>query len=310
MKQISGMIFVFLLAAGFRAKAQQDPMFTHYMDNTLMVNPAYAGSRDALSFTALHRSQWVNFDGAPVTQTFNMHGPTKNNKVGLGLSVLNDKIGPSRNTAAYIDFAYIIKTGEKGRLALGISGGVNYLRTDLTRLRLDEQNDASFNYNISSRLLPNFGAGIYYHLPRFYIGLSVPKLLENNFYTNSISGGLSLKNDQRHYTLIAGTVFSLSEHVELKPTILVKATYGAPVQGDVSASFIFYRKFLLGAMYRSMDAAGALVGFNLSDQFHIGYSYDWSFANKTVKYNAGSHEVLLRYDMIFNKTKVRSPRYF
>jgi len=310
MKTINLFIFLLIFSAGLKVQAQQDPMFTHYMDNTLIVNPAYAGSRDALSFTALHRSQWVNFDGAPTTQTFNMHGPTKSGKVGLGLSVLNDKIGPTQNTSAYVDFAYIIKTSEKGRLALGLNAGINYMRTDLTTLKLDNQNDASFQYNLSSRLLPNFGAGIYYYLPRFYIGVSVPKLLENNFYTNSISGGLSLKNDQRHYTLIAGTVVSLSKNVELKPTILVKATMGAPIQGDVTATFIFHKKFLLGAMYRSLDAAGALVGFNITDQFHIGYSYDWSFANQTVKYNAGSHEILLRYDLIFNKTKVRSPRYF
>jgi type IX secretion system PorP/SprF family membrane protein len=312
MKTINKISLVVLLTLGsLSLKAQQDAMFTHYMYNTLGVNPAYAGSRDALTVTGLHRSQWVSFDGAPVTQTVTLHAPMLKNKMGIGLSVINDKIGPTKSTSAYLDLAYAIKVSERGKLAFGLKGGINFFNANLTNLALDQQNDASFQSNVNSKLLPNFGFGIYYYLPKFYVGLSTPKLLENNFETNTSIGSASLINEQRHYFLIAGTVFNLSQNVELKPTTFVKVTNAAPIEADLTASFIFNKKFLLGAMFRTGDALGALVGYNITDQFHIGYSFDWSYGNKTFKYNNGSHEILLTYDFIFkDKEKIRSPRYF
>ena len=286
-------------------------MFSHYMNNTLAVNPAYAGSRDALTITALHRSQWVGFDGAPTTQTVTMHTPLFNNKLGLGLSVVHDQIGPVKTTSAYVDLAYIIKTSEKGHLAFGLKGGFNFMQANLSTLQLNQQSDAAFQDNIQSKFLPNFGFGIYYYLPRFYVGVSTPQLLENNFKTNTSTGSTNLASGKRHYYLIAGTVFRLSNSVELKPTAYVKVTMNAPIEADVTASFIFSKKLLIGAMVRTGDALGALVGYNITDQFHVGYSFDWSYGNRTFKYNQGSHEVVLVYDFIFkDKQRIRSPRYF
>lgn len=291
--------------------AQQDAMFTHYMYNTLAVNPGYAGSRDALTVTGLHRSQWVSFEGAPITQTVTLHSPMLNNKMGIGLSVVNDKIGPTKNTAAYLDLAYAIRVSEKGKLAFGLKGGINFMQANLNTLELDQQNDAAFQENVTSKMLPNFGFGIYYYLPKFYVGVSAPKLLENNFKTNSSTGSVNLVNEQRHYFLIAGTVFKLSNAVELKPTTFVKVTNGAPIEGDITASFIFNKKLLVGGMFRTGDAAGILIGYNFTEQFHAGYSFDWSYGLKTFKYNQGSHEIMLSYDFIYkDKQKVRSPRYF
>ncbi len=308
LKKITAIIVLALLSASMHA--QQDAMFTHYMYNTLAVNPAYAGSRDALTATALHRSQWVDFAGAPVTQTLTLHAPVKSKNIGLGFSLVSDRIGPVKNSSAVADFAYIIKLNEKSKLSFGLKGGLNVMQANLTMLALDQANDAAFQENISSKMLLNFGFGIYYSRERFYFGLSTPKLLENNFKTNTTLGATSLMTDKRHYFLIAGTVIKLSDAVEFKPTTFIKATYAAPIEGDITATFIINKKFLIGGMYRTGDAVGALLGFNITDQFHVGYSFDWSYGIKTFKYNQGSHELMLSYDFVFEKEKVRSPRFF
>ena len=301
------------LLGGLSTFAQQEAMFTHYMFNTLAINPAYAGSRDALTVTGLHRSQWVGFDGAPTTQTLTLHAPVFNDKIGLGLSVLNDKIGPLNTTAIYADFAYKIKISEKGKLAFGLKGGINLVQGDLNTLELGDANDASFTNNIESDLLPNFGFGLYYSTSKWYVGLSTPKLLENEFKNSTSTATKAVAAEQRHYFLIAGTVFKLTSdgNLKLKPTTFIKLTNGAPLEADLTGMLIIKDKIELGVMFRTGDAAGLLVGYNFTDQLRFGYSFDWSYANTTFKYNNGSHEVMLRYDFIFNdKAKIRSPRYF
>lgn len=303
---IIGVIVGFL---GTAVQAQQDAMFTHYMYNTQAVNPAYAGSRDALTVTALHRSQWVGFPGAPLTQTITAHTPIANDHFGVGLALGNDKIGPTNTTAFFADFAYRMKIGEKGNLALGLKGGASLFQADLTKLKLDQGNDVAFNTNIQSKFLPNVGFGAYYHRPRFYAGVSAPKLLQNDFYTNLTTSSLSI--EKRHYFGILGAVFPIAQNVELKPTTYVKVTAGAPIEADLTANFIFNNKFILGVMGRTGDAAGVLLGLNITEQLTAGYSFDYSFTNATGRYNYGSHEFMLRYDFIYNNTsKIKSPRYF
>ncbi len=281
------------------------------MFNTLAVNSGYAGSRDALTITGLHRSQWVNFPGAPTTQTLTLHAPIKNDKLGLGLSVLNDKIGPTNTTAIYADFAYKIPVGEKGKLSFGLKAGVNLRNNKLASLDLDEQNDQTFAADVKSDVLPNFGFGMYYYTDKFYVGLSTPKLLQNDYKTNTTTGSTSVASEQRHYFLIVGTVFPITDNIKLKPTGFVKVTEAAPIETDLTLTALFREKLWAGVMLRTGDAVGLLVGANLTDQLALGYSFDWSFVNNTAKYNAGSHELMLRYDLIYNNAKkIRSPRYF
>ncbi|MFT5823294.1 MAG: type IX secretion system PorP/SprF family membrane protein [Crocinitomix sp.] len=284
--------------------AQQDAMFTHYSFNTLAVNSGYAGSRDALTVTGLHRSQWMNFPGAPTTQTLTIHAPVANEKLGLGLSLLNDRIGPTRLTSFNIDFAYKIRVGEKGKLAFGLKGGLNMrssrLASEVTTL---EEDDNAFQNDIQTNLLPNFGFGLYYSTSNLYLGVSTPRILENDI---SLDG-------QRHYFFIAGTVFPLNkrETLKLRPTAFLKLTSGAPLQLDLTALFYFNDQYWIGPMLRTTDAIGILAGLNLTDQFSMGYSFDWSYGNQTLMYNSGSHELLIRYDFIFkNKGNIHSPRYF
>jgi type IX secretion system PorP/SprF family membrane protein len=305
----------FILGSAFASltmNAQQEPMFTHYMDNTLEINPAYAGSREALTITALDRSQWVDFKGAPVTQTLTMHAPLPNEHLGIGFSVLNDKIGPVNNTSVVVDFAYIMKVSKKSKLAFGLSAGAQFFQADLSALQLDQQSDPVFENNITNKVTPNFGFGAYYYRERFYAGISVPNLLENSYSVINQPNGSTLTGlQQRHYYFIAGTVLPIADNLAFKPTTFVKVTDGAPAQIDVTASFIIMKKLSLGAMFRSGDAVGGLIGFDITDQFHIGYSYDWSYGLETSRYNQGSHEIVLRYDFIFfSKKQIHSPRYF
>jgi len=304
-------ILFFLLLIGSSVEAQQDPMFTHYAFNTLAINPAYAGSRDALTITGLYRSQWVSFSGAPVTQTITMHAPIKYFKIGVGFSVINDKIGPSNTSSVSIDFSYRIKLGEKAKLAFGLKGGLNFKNIDLTSLNTKEENDPVFLENMNSKLLPNFGFGLYYFTERFYLGVSIPKLFENNFEENTSTTTLDLASEKKHYFIIGGAVFNLSEDIAFKPTSFIKITNAAPIEGDLTASFIFMDRFWVGAMYRTGDAFGGLVGLNVTKDLSVGYSFDWSTTNKTGRYNLGSHEIMLRYDIKFKENKmIRSPRYF
>ena len=313
MKTLIKITFVLVLTIGsLTIYAQQAPMYTHYMNNTLMVNPAYAGSRDALTMTLLHRSQWVGIKGAPMTQTLTMHTPIANDHIGLGLSVCNDKIGPTNNTSLFVDFAYIMKLTAKSKLALGLSAGVNIFQAHLNTLQLDDQNDPVFQNNIKNRTTANFGFGAYYYREHFYAGVSVPTLLQNNYSATKLPDGtIFLGKEKRHYFFITGALFNLSPNLALKPTALVKVTEAAPVELDLTASFVIMNKFLIGAMFRSGDAFGALVGLDITDQLHIGYSFDWSYGIKTSKYNYGSHEILLRYDFVFSsKKQIHSPRNF
>jgi type IX secretion system PorP/SprF family membrane protein len=309
MRKIIIIIQICLLAYG--VSAQQDPMFTHYAFNTLAINPAYAGTRDALTITGLNRMQWVSFDGAPITQTLTGHSPIINKNIGLGLSVLNDKIGPTNTLSFYIDFSFKININEKAKLSFGLKSGLNYKKANLTDLQLTDPDDPLFLADQKSKLLPNFGFGLYYYTDKYYVGLSIPKLLENNFTESTISGDVNLASDKKHYFLIGGAVFNLSKDVILKPTSFVKVTNGAPIEMDLTANFILKEKFSVGLMYRTGDAIGILAGINITDQLSVGYSFDFSTANKTFKYNQGSHEIMIRYDLMFKESKIiRSPRYF
>lgn len=313
MKLIIQLSYLVVLITGcLSAQAQQTPNFTHYMNNTLVVNPGYAGSREALTVTTLHRSQWVDFKGAPVTQTLTLHAPIYNDHFGIGLSILNDKIRPTNNTSVTAAFAYKMKLSEKAKLALGLSAGMNLLQANLSSAELDNQNDPSFQTDVNNKVTPNVGFGAYYSREKFYAGISTPNLIQNTTYVVSKnSNDILINKQQRHFFVIAGTIIKLSEKVDLKPTTLLKVTASAPVQADITASFLVMKKLLVGAMYRSGDSFGALIGFDFTSQLHAGYSYDWSYGLKTGTSSNGSHELIFRYDFIFlSSQQARTARNF
>ncbi|MEP3208810.1 MAG: type IX secretion system membrane protein PorP/SprF [Maribacter sp.] len=300
--------FLFLmLISGTSLYAQQDAQYTQYMYNTVSVNPAYTGSRGHLSIAALHRSQWVGLDGAPTTQTFNIHSPIGYRGVGLGLSVVNDKIGPTSETNFDIDFSYTLYLSTEGRLSFGLKGGGNLLDVKFSELN-QFTTDPTLATDIDNRFSPNFGAGIYYHNEHFYAGLSVPRFLQTAHFDEST---LSTAKEQMNFYFITGYVWDINNSLKFKPTLLTKLVQGAPLQVDLSANFMLSDKFIVGAAYRWDAAVSGMFGFNISEGFLIGLAYDREVTELgSAAFNDGSFEVILRYDFISTKGQLKSPRFF
>lgn len=307
MKRIIKICFFLIVIGLVELNAQQDPHYTQYMFNTMSVNPAYAGSRGHGVFTVLGRAQWVGFTGAPDTQNLSFDTPIGYSGVGLGLNLLNDKIGPSSEIYFDGNLSYTVETGDLGNLAFGLRLGGRILNIDWTKGDVD-QNEQLFDNNISGRFLPTVGAGIYYHEPQWYIGLSVPNFIRSEHYDGSLASLKTTAVERMHFFFITGYVFDLSESIKFKPAALVKAVSGAPVSLDISANFMFNDKFRIGAAWRWDDSISALLGFQVSDSFLIGYAYDLTTSNYNVT-NSGTHEIMLRYEMI-KELKYRSPRFF
>ena len=300
-----------MLLAATQSLAQQEAMYTHYMFNTQGVNPAFAGSRPSFSVTTLHRSQWSVIPGHPVTQTLAMQTPMKRENMGLGLSIYNDRLGPERTTSLFGDYAYTIRVNEMSTLSMGVKAGISMHTIDYNELYTEQPDDPLMKNRENSLWLPNVGFGLYYRHEMFFTGFSIPHMMQENFLSNSVIGGAKFALKQRHYYFIAGTAFDLSEDVTLVPTSYLKVTRGAPMELDLTTNFYFYERFMLGAMFRTRDAIGVLAGLRITDQWMLGYSYDWSIMNHIPNNNFGSHEIVLRYDFILNEThRVTSPRHF
>jgi type IX secretion system PorP/SprF family membrane protein len=286
------------------ASAQQDPQYTQYMYNINVVNPAYAGNKEALSLTALYRNQWAGFDDAPVTITFSGHAPVGNN-VGLGLSVIKDELGPISETNAYADFSYTLQVGNKAKLALGIKAGATFHDVGLAGLDTQDEGDPFFSQDINNTY-PNIGAGAFLYTDDFYLGLSVPNML-NSVHLDE--NALKFGSETNHYFATAGYVFQVNDNFKLKPSLMVKSAFDAPTSFDGNLNALFYDKFELGASYRLDDSFSGLVGFQATPTLRIGYAYDAVTSEiKTVA--PSSHEVILTFDLVFNKKALRSPRYF
>lgn len=299
-------VLICAFVAGRTSYAQQDPLYGQYMFNTLAFNPAYAGSADVFTAMALSRHQWVGFEGAPTTQTFLAHSPLKQESVALGLSAINDRIGPARQTAAYVDLAYRIRTGTDTRLAFGLKGGLNMYQADLASLSTVELDPA--NVNLQSQMLPNFGFGLFWHSPRYYVGVSAPKLLENKL--DAVNGNILVSaSEARHYFLIGGYVMDLSNDIKFKPSFMFRTVEGAPLSLDLNANFLLRDRIWFGAMYRLGNAFGVMGQYQINDQLRAGYAFDLT-TTAIGAYNAGTHEVMLSYDFRFLKGRTISPRYF
>jgi type IX secretion system PorP/SprF family membrane protein len=303
---------IVLIVAGINsAFAQQLPQFTQYMFNTISINPAYAGSRGTFSAVGLHRSQWVGLEGGPETQTLSIHSPLRNEKIGLGLSFINDKLGYENFSYLYGDFSYTIQTGQNSKLAFGVKAGFTHYSIDQELLNDPSVVDDPFFNDVSNRWSPNVGAGLYWHSQRWYLGLSAPRLL-NTDYNNGGSGTIDYVALERiSYYFTGGYVFDLSATTKLKPSVLLKATNGAPLSLDISANFLFHEKFWLGGGYRFNESAAAIGGiadFQVSKQLRIGYAYEYPISDIRA-YTSGTHEVLLMFE-VFKSKRIKSPRYF
>jgi type IX secretion system PorP/SprF family membrane protein len=303
MKKVKEIVVIFILMSlADGVNAQQQVMFTQYMFNGLALNPAYAGSHETVSITALARKQWTGLDGAPSTQTFSIHSPIVSQRMSLGLLVLHDNIGVTDQTGIYGSYAYRIPVNDRGKLAFGLQGGMSYYNAQFSKV---SATDPTFANDVRE-MSPTFGFGMYYHTDRFYVGVSVPQLNESSFGTSNQDN----KSIVRHYFASAGYVFDLSHSLKLKPNVLVKAVEGAPVEFDVNANLLIKEVVWVGVSWRSFDSVDALLQLQLAPQLQIGYAFDFATTSELSQVNGGSHELMLNYRISVNRDRIVTPRYF
>lgn len=290
-------ILIWSMISSITVTGQQDPQYTQYMLNTQVINPALVGSRGVTTIGALYRAQWLGLDGAPTTQTLHFNTPLSE-KVGIGFSVVNDEIGNGTSQETFVDasFSYSLPVSNYANLSFGIKASANILNVDFSQL---VNYGAESNLpNIDNKFSPNFGVGVFYNTERFYAGLSVPRILETEHFDNS-SQSTYLASEQMNFYLISGFVFDLNPGLKLRPGMLMKAVQGAPLSVDISASMLFNETFSFGAAYRLDSAVSALFGFQVTEKFLLGLSYDWETTELgSTQFNDGSFEVFLRFDFL------------
>lgn len=302
MKNLKFILAAILSGAFFSVNAQQDPHFTQYFDNALFYNPAYAGSREMLNVTAIHREQWAGVDGRPRSTTLSIHSPLPYESVGIGITAVNDMAGPIRQTIVAADISYSLRFKNKTKLSFGVKAGVNLLGFDRDKL-YNAGNPVSAMQQMENKANPNIGFGILYHGPKFFFGISTPKLIQNSY------DGSSFNLEKRHYFATLGYIFRLSDTWKLRPSAQVKITDGAPFSLDASLAAIYNDKLWFGALYRLDAAFGAFVQVQITPQLKLGIASDFG-TQKLRNYNSGTFEILLSYDFNFLKKGVYSPRYF
>lgn len=301
------MIFIFSVQLS-QVKGQQDPMISQYMFNGLFLNPAYAGSHKYFESTLLYRKQWVNFVGAPQSILAAVDGPLQNNKMGVGLILMNDKIGVTNQTDILANYSYNVKVGE-GKLAFGIKAGISQFKASVTDLVYWDAADPVYVSNIQSKVIPRFGTGAYYYQNKWYAGVSVPTLLA---YDNSYKFSANINdasNLRRHLLITGGYVFTLSDNWKLKPSALIKYTHAAPVEIDINANVMYKEMIWLGVSFRSGDSFVGLLEYQANDRFRIGYAHDFTIT-RIRNYSTGTHEIMVGYDFGKDFAKVKTPRYF
>ncbi len=306
-----------LIIASQKSNAQYDAMFTQYMFNETFINPAYAGSKEAMSASMVHRQQWVNFPGRPVTTSFSLHGPIMGNKMGAGLSILNDRIGVLNRNLIYASYAYRLTIDEKSTLAMGLMGGIDNQVNKFSDLKITNNigatTDNQFSQNSASATAPNFGVGLYYNTKTLYAGISIPRLIQNDISFSNNTGATiktaRLEASRFTYYLTAGYLFKLTDEFKLRANTMIKLVKNAPAQIDLGANLLIKDLVWVGSSYRSKSALSALLGIQANKQLLVCYSYDYT-VNKIQTYSRGSHEIALNYLFSFKSTKVITPRYF
>lgn len=287
--------------------SQQDAQYTQYMYNMNVINPAYAGSQGTLSIGVLGRTQWVGIDGAPKTITASIHSPIKKN-VGLGFSVIADKIGPVKEQNVFADFSYTLQTSDNSNLAFGVKGGFSFLDANLSLLDLgDGASDDLFTNNDLNKTTANFGAGAFFYTDRFYLGVSMPNMLKSLHFKRK-NGVIYKALEDMHYFITSGVVFEASDNLKLKPSIMLKAVKGSPLSIDLSGNALINDQFEVGLSWRVEDSVSAMFNVLISESTRIGYAYDYTLSNLG-DFNSGSHEVFLLFN-ISNSKEGLSPRFF
>jgi len=298
-------LFIVLVCFAWQVQAQQQPMFSHYWVNGLAINPAYAGSRDRISGVLTYRNQWSQVNGAPVTQTLGLHAPVLNKKMGVGINIVNDAIGISKNLSITSAYSYRLKLA-KGILQMGLQASIYNFRNNWTEIETTQENDPSFSLGDESFWKPNFGVGAFWKTSNYFIGLSIPILVPHNLNSNNTVNGAKL---YQHYFLTSGALFNISPKLDIKPLMMVKYVNGAPIQFDANAMLIFNKAFWFGGGLRSRDGIIVSMQYHTRKSIWLGYSYEYPLTDLSLVTN-GSHEIFIGLDYHKVKAKIFSPRYF
>jgi type IX secretion system PorP/SprF family membrane protein len=294
---------------GYLSKAQQDPIYTQYMNQLLSINPAYAGANGVTTATIIGREQWVGWDGHPSTKTIFAHSPL-NDEMGVGGSIVSDQIGVVKNTGIFGDYSFTITYPGERYLALGLKAGVSFYSAALSTIYTgsDETVDPSFEYDVARNFLPNVGVGVYLSSPDYYLGFSIPKLVSNTISEEDVETG-TISKEELHAFFMGGYVFDVNRILKFKPYFMLRVTPNAPISIDLTAQAVLIEKLWVGVTYRLGNSFGAMFQVKVSEQLKIGYAYDLTTTDLG-EYNSGTHEVMLSFDFSFGRGRVRSPRYF
>ncbi len=287
-------------------QAQQDPQYTNYMYNHGNINPAYAGSREGLAVFGLYRTQWVGLEGAPKTATLSVDSPLGRSGLGLGVNFTNDRLGAMDENTFSVDLSYGVELNSEYKLAFGLKGSGNLLNVDYSKLTIYEESDPVASANVENKFTPNIGVGMFLYSDKAYVGLSAPTLLTRTRYDDN---GMNTLRQRMHLYLTGGYVFDINYNLKFKPAAMVKMVEGAPLQVDLSANFMFRDKFTVGAAYRWDASLSGLVGFQVTENILVGYSYD-AETTKLSRYNSGSHEIFVRFNLLNGFKRVAAPRFF
>lgn len=309
MSKIKYILIVIFIAIGVDSFGQQDPLYTQYMNQLLSINPAYAGAKGVTSAAAIVREQYTSWPENPRTQTFFVHSPITN-EMGLGGTIVNDKIYKVNNLGIFADYSYSLIFSNDRYLAFGLKAGVSLYSVALTEIDLGhtDPNDPAFQKDLGYKPLPNAGVGVYYSTPNYYLGFSIPKLISNKISDENIETGFVTK-EQIHAFFMGGYVFDITRIIKFKPYFMVRFTPNAPMSADITAQGVFYDLLWLGVTYRIGNSIGLMAQVQATKQLKIGYAYDLT-TNDLGPYNNGTHEIFLNFDFSFGRGRVRSPRYF
>jgi type IX secretion system PorP/SprF family membrane protein len=307
--KLAGIIFFILVS--LQSVAQQDPIFTQYMYNGQVINPAYAGIWEKAGFTALVREQWAGINHAPLTQSISIHSPLNNESIGIGLNIINDTYAREKRLTILADYAYEIHLTPFQRLRFGVKFGFTNYKNPLTEYQLypDGEFDPAFSQDIDLKFLPNFGVGAFLYEDNYYIGIAVPKLIENDFSYNYQN--YSTQSEVRTIYLNGGYVFFLDPFSRFifKPTFMIRASWDYPIQYDLAANLLIYERLWVGLMFRSGNAICATSQWLINKNLRLGFAMDIVY-NEIFPYQNGTYEFTLGWDMdFFGRSYVRS-KYF
>lgn len=305
-KIVIQLLIIFFVKAS--VTAQQDKMFTQYLNYPSALNPAYVGSRDAMQFFGVTRKQWVGIDGAPESTAFSVNSPIHIYNLGIGINMESDRLGPEKSRQIDVDLSYRLYISEDIMLNLGLKSGFSNYRVNLMEAKVLDMGDSWLQNEIRGEWIPNFGVGAYLHTNRFFLGVSIPRLLNNNL-KDAQENLTVIQRGKLHYYIMGGGVFNLNPIVKIKPSCLFRMTRGARLSYDLSGMVILYDRLWLGTSYRNEDAVAAILQYNLNYQLRVGYAYDFGVSRLSGLSN-GSHEITLSYDLELGARKLKSPRYF